>query len=649
MRVGKVILETVLAIAIAAGVSAGSTAMVTALDLPDNSWLPTTAMATLVVFLSAAALAIAAIGQLPRWVHVLTGIIAPAASSAVHQAFVLHGTPHYLNGLGGDQLNRVAYLNRFADSPALADAFYRDLAPFYPAGWFWLGGRLSALTGIPAWEFYKPFAIATMALAGSLAFIAWRRLVGNRLATPLALVTASIGVALAAYEPYSWLFIALLPALAIWAQRLTNPRYLVTVTLYLGLAAISYTLIAAIAALLTTACAAYTMATARAGASGTEATRARRRVLAVGLALLVAAVGSALIALLFWWPYLSSLLRGAPHEASVATDFAPEIAASWPLPMLELSTTGLLSMIGLVWLAATVAHRAQTTVHPKPVPGVTFEREIAVGLSMLTAIGYLWFAASGIRALMQSTLLPFRLTPVITLALVIAGVFGLHAVWRLLVARNRELSARAECRTRQRQLRWIGVAVAAVLAVNMAQHVSAEDTEFADNARAAGGEPEAIVTAIADVSNNTPANELVVLSGIPSLYSFQPYWAFQAPAAAYASPAGTYEARNAAIRQWSTATTGTDLLVNWDADEFAGPDVLVLNRRLADGAAAPDTANPASDADNGVVWVFDEVVNTMPEKSNIMLVPVTFDPRLFANPQQFAVREVGPFVVIGRR
>ena len=39
---------------------------------------------------------------------------------------------------------------------------YFGLPPFYPPGWFWIGGRLAALTGTPAWEMFKPWAIISI-------------------------------------------------------------------------------------------------------------------------------------------------------------------------------------------------------------------------------------------------------------------------------------------------------------------------------------------------------------------------------------------------------------------------------------------------------------------------------------------------------
>lgn len=611
------------------------------IDFQTPSNLPQMAMSTLVVAVAALALWTAGSRRLPEWSRTAAGLLAPAAGTAIHQSFLLYGTSHYLNGIGGDQLNRVAYLGRFASSPALADAFYRDAAPFYPAGWFWIGGRIADLTGVPAWEFYKPFAIFTMALAASFAFLAWRALAGSRIAVPLALATAAVGLALAAYEPYSWLFIALLPAVAVWAQRIAEPRYLAYTGVFLGLAAITYTLIAAIGVVIVTAGAAISFARTPRDGRGT-----RLRVVASWVA---AGVVSALIALLFWTPYLLAVLRGDGHERSVATDFAPEDAAQWPLPML--SDTGLvvLSLAGLVWLAWTVggAFRGRGKVagaassasaagsagsasdphsakHGDVSPATL---RIAFALAIMVLAGYAWFALSGLRAMTGSTLLPFRLTPVITLAFACAGVFALRAAWR-------HARAWGEANDRGPRVAALAFALVAVIVVHAAQSVSEEDAEFSDNARSAPGEPTAVVEAISDVTGGAEPQDLVVLSDDTSLYMFHPYWAFQAPAAAYAAPTGEYEKRNELIEGWSKATDGQKLADALRGGEFPGPDVLVLTPVQGPG---------------GERWKYDEVVNTMPLEGNIRQVPIEFDPKLFADTEMFHVEHAGERVVIGVR
>lgn len=623
-----------LAVAVAgAGVTAAALGAVALIDFPSPSYLARMAMSSLVVLVAGLSLWAAASRGAPGWTRTLAGYLGPAAVTAIHLAFLLYGTRHYLNGVSGDQLNRLAYLGRFASSPALADAFYRDNAPFYPAAWFWVGGRLSSLLGVPAWEFYKPWAIATLAVASALAFVCWRAVVGERIAVPLALVTAAVGIHVAAYEPYSWIFVSVLPVVAVWAQRISHRRVAVALGVYLGLAAITYTLIAGIAAVVVTAAAA--LAFARTPRDG-RGTRLRIAQHWVGIGLL-----SALIALVFWGPYLLSRLRGDVHERSVATDFAPELSVAWPLPMLELGGLAVLSLVGLVWLAWTLADsRHAVPAHAGRLAPEHRAREIAAALAFLALIGYAWFALSGLRAMGASTLLPFRLIPVIWLALACAGVFGLRSLREWTAAWAAEAGG-----ARPRQVAAVGVVLVAVLTVQAAQQSSEEDLTFADTARSAPGRPDDLVAAVSDVTNGAEPDDVVVLSDDPTLYTFEPYWAFQAPAAAYASPTGRFEARNEAIAGWAGAADSRALHDAMRSGEFGAPDVLVLT---AAPAPAPPADAPASPiAPPAETWSYSEVHNTMPLAGNIEKRPVDFDPALFSDPGAFRVERVGNLVVIG--
>ena len=241
--------------------------------------------------------------------------------------------------------------------------------------------------------------------------------------------------------------------------------------------------------------------------------------------------------------------------------------------------------------------------------------------------GYAWFALSGLRAITGSTLLPFRLTPVITLAFACAGVFALREAWR-------HARAWGRANVRGPQVAALAFALGAVIVVHAAQSVSEEDAEFSDKARSAPGEPTAVVEAISDVTGGAEPQDLVVLSDDTSLYMFHPYWAFQAPAAAYAAPTGEFEKRNELIGRWSQATDGRQLADALRGSEFPGPDVLVLT---------------PVDGPEGEMWKYDEVVNTMPLEGNIRQVPIEFDPEVFSDASLFDVEYAGGRVIIGVR
>ncbi|MFL0579984.1 arabinofuranosyltransferase [Dietzia sp. 179-F 9C3 NHS] len=653
--------ELLAALVVATLVGGLTLAAVDRLSFAQPSWLPRAFGATLAAgFVALAGWLLLRRGRDGRgtderglW---LLGTAGPAFLAAGHLGLVLHGTPHYLFGLGGDQLNRVAYVTRFADSPALDDVFYADAAPFYPPQWFWVGGRLAALAGVDGWEFYKPYAIVTMAIAGAIAFVAWRWLVPARIAALLGLATSVVGVHTNAYEPYSWILICLLPqvvvATLLLCGRVRSGRdgapgegvgadpgptwpLVVTISVYLGWAALGYTLIAGFAALV-------------AGLVVVGAAWLSRADRGVAVALLahlaaVAAISAAL-ALVFWHRFLLAVLGGAGTEPSVAYDFAPESATRWPLPMFEPSATGVLSLLGLVWILATVwprgagrvagwgaesvRHRvgpAGTVRDDDEVASLPADRALVIAraLAVLVAASFGWFVLSGLRAVTGSTLLPFRMIPVVGLALALAGVLGGLALARWAVATTPRPS--------RGRVRAVAVVLAGLAAVQSVQHVSEEDAQFAAVARAQSPVPHGVLGAIDAMTPGRGPSDLVVVTADHTLYAYRPYFTFQAPAQAYAAPTGRYEERLDQLRRWAAAAGPAELTAALDSGPFRAPDVFVLDR-----------------ADGG--WLtLPVLVNVMPLEHNNETEQIRFAPRQFADPTLFDVREVGSRVVIVRR
>lgn len=679
--------------------------VIRALPFVDPSWLPvafgTTLTVAFVVLAGWLLLRRDANGKTTsnRALWIL-GTAGPAFLASSHLGLLLHGTPHYLFGLGGDQANRVAYVTRFASSPALNDAFYADAAPFYPPQWFWVGGQLARLAGIDGWLFYKPYAILTMAIAGAIAFVAWRWLVPIRLAVLFGLVTAVIGGHTNAYEPYSWILICVLPQIVVAthlmcarvlanrraAQRLdagSNGRHdkrtdarsvaartaepawplVVAIGVYLGWAALGYTLIAGFAALVV----------GLVVVIHTWRARADRGVAAALMTRLGAmAAISAALALLFWHRYLFAVLGGAKTDPSVANDFAPETGARLPLPMLEATAAGVLCLIGLAWIVMTLwpdgveqvgAHRkvndgndddeVHSPLRALPLPDTL--RLLAQSLALLVVTVYVWFLLSGLRALMGSTLLPFRMIPVLTLALALAGVVGALGIARWAVIASPARS--------HGKVVAVAVLVAALSAIQMAQHVTEEDTEFAAAARNTPPMPADIIGALDQMTEGRDPDELVLLTADPSLYSYRPYFTFQAPAQAYASPAGRYTERLDEIRQWAATDSPAQLEEALDSGPFRAPDALVLNREgvepepAAPEPGAPEPGAPEIEGTEPAAplpasperWIFPAVINEMPLKHNNSREEIVFRPEQFADPALFEVREVGTRVVIVRR
>src|SRR5699024_290726 len=178
-----------------------------------------------------------------------------------------------------------------------------------------------------------------------------RWLLPTRLAVLFGLVTAMVGVHTNAYEPYSWILICLFPQVVV-ATYLLSARLaaadsaptwpqVVTIGVYLGTAALGYTLIAGFAALVVGAVVLLHVWWHRSEGPAVRALLGRLAAMA-GI--------SAALALLCWHRDLLALLGGAQTESSVANDFAPESGAELPLPMFEMSVTGVLCLVGPVWV-----------------------------------------------------------------------------------------------------------------------------------------------------------------------------------------------------------------------------------------------------------------------------------------------------------
>ena len=94
---------------------------------------------------------------------------------------------------------------------------YSGLPPFYPPGWFWIGGRLAALTGTPAWEMFKPWAIISITVAVVLAFVLWARMIRFEYALIVTTATAAATLAYSPAEPYAAIITVLLPPVFVLA------------------------------------------------------------------------------------------------------------------------------------------------------------------------------------------------------------------------------------------------------------------------------------------------------------------------------------------------------------------------------------------------------------------------------------------------
>ncbi|MFT4200430.1 arabinofuranosyltransferase [Gordonia sp. (in: high G+C Gram-positive bacteria)] len=546
----------------------------------------------------------------------------------------LAATKLYLFGLSVDQQFRVEYLTRLTSSARPADMTYDGLPPFYPGGWFWLGGRYANLTGAPGWEAYKPWAIISIAAAAALAVILWNRMIGADRGIAVSLAVTLAVLAYAAPEPYAAVLIllgvALLPTILgalrgpagtpVDALSLSSTRWIAVVGAgaFLGLCATFYTLYAGLFAL-TAALLALWLVVVGWRSSGnksvaTDTVRTvRRRMIGVYVARLATmGVIAGAVALLAWGPYLLARAKNRPASGGTYEHYLPESGAQLPFPMLRVSAFALLALVGLVW----VVWRFR-------------ERTLALALGTAVIAVYLISLLSMALTATGTTLLAFRLEPVLVAILAAAGVLGLGQIASWLVQRGGDI-------------RFLIGAVLTVAAIAVAQHVPSMlsgdiDIAYTDtdgtgqraDLRPAGA--QAYYPKIHELIGRQTGRadtDTVVLTADFDFLSIYPYWGFQGLTSHYANPLAEFDKRAATIEKWAKSTTAAETVTALHASPWRAPDAFLF-RHSADGYALKLARD------------------VYPNDPNVKRYTVTFDRAAFAGPE-FTVTEVGPFVLVVR-
>ncbi len=515
----------------------------------------------------------------------------------------LGATKLYLFGISVDQQFRTEYLTRFADNPALRDMTYADLPPFYPPGWFWLGGRAAELAGMPGWEMYKPWAITSIAVAVVLAFALWTALIRFEYALIVTLTTTAVALAYASPEPYAAIITVLLPPVLVLAWSGLRARSgggwaaVVGVGIFLGVTATFYTLLLGLAALTVTVMAAVLAIS--------------RRSLAPVLRLAAAAVIAVAIALITWLPFVLRALRDPMSDTGSAQHYLPADGAVLTFPMLQFSLLGALCMLGTLWLIV----RARSSV-----------RAGALAIGVLTI--YLWSLLSMLTTLAGTTLLSFRLQPTLTTLLAAAGAFGFIEVTLAAAARwNRAV---------------IPVAAVIGLAGGMAFSQDIPDVLRPDLAvaytdtdgdgqrgdlRPPGSEKYyAEIDEAIRAATGKPRDETVVLTADYSFLAYYPYLGFQGLTSHYANPLAQFDQRAAAIEQWADLESAEEFAATLDALPWRAPEVFLMRR----GAGDAYTLRLAEDV--------------YPNQPNVRRYTVELGSALFDEPY-FDVQTFGPFVL----
>nr|CRL70888.1 hypothetical protein CPGR_01765 [Mycolicibacterium malmesburyense] len=543
-----------------------------------------------------------------------------SAFAVVTLAMPLGATKLYLYGISVDQQFRTEYLTRLADSAALRDMTYMGLPPFYPPGWFWIGGRLAALTGTPAWEMFKPWAIISITAAVAVAFVLWAAMIRFEYALVVTTATTAAALSYSPAEPYAAIICVLLPPVFVlaWSGLRAGARpavdgkvrrggwaAIVGTGLFLGGAALSYTLLFAYAA--------FTLAI-----MGVLLAVARRSIDPL-LRLAVIAVISGAIALIGWAPYLLAAISGEPADSGTAQHYLPTDGAQLEFPMLHFTLLGALCMLGTLWLVWQA--RSST-------------RAGALAIAVLAV--YAWSLLSMLTTLAGTTLLSFRLNPTLTVLLTAAGAFGFIEVTRAVAARVRPENTR--------RVVAAAAALGAIGAVTYSQDipdvlrsdivVAYTDTDgYGQRAdrRPPGAERyyREIDAKITEVTGR-PRDETVVLTADYSFLSYYPYYGFQGLTSHYANPLAQFEKRAEAIEGWATLTDADQFIEALDSLPWDPPTVFLMRR----GADDTYTLRLASDV--------------YPNQPNVRRYHVALDEALFDDPR-FEVSSIGPFVLAIRK
>nr|WP_324198848.1 galactan 5-O-arabinofuranosyltransferase [Nocardia amamiensis] len=641
--------EAALAAVVAAVVAAAGLVAFSMVQWPAfNSSNVTRALTTVGQVVAAVLLAVAiALLRLRKWPWAarLLSWVGLSTFVTVTLGMPLAATKLYLFGVSVDQEFRTEFLTRLTDSAALRDMTYADLPSFYPAGWFWIGGRVANLLGMDAWEVFKPYAIGFLAVAAVVALVLWSKLIRADWAVGVAAASTAVTVAYAAPEAYSAVIVVLLPPALVlaWgalyrpledvrsgstpedaAQRTAGGWGAVVGTgLFLGWAATFYTLyflvaafavglmglLAAVLAVREQRAADHPRRTRDAAGTGRPWRAAAPPLVRLGVIGAIAGV----VALVVWAPYLAKALRSTTASSGTALHYLPEAGSELPLPMFDFSLLGALCLIGTAWLVlrAASSRRAQA---------------LGIGVAAI----YLWALLSMAATAAGTTLLSFRLEPVLLVLLAVAGAFGFVEGARAIYQALNEPA----------RFRLVAIIVATVGALAFTQdipHVLAPEITTAytdtdgDGRRADQRAPSAVsfyrdVDAALTAQTGRPRSDTVVLTADTSFLSFYPYFGFQALTSHYANPLADFAGRAASIERWSKLKTPLELHDALATSPWRAPDAFLFRR-------------------SGDTYTLRLAKDVYPNDPNVARYTVSFPKELFADPG-FTTTDIGPFTLV---
>ncbi len=561
----------------------------------------------------------------PRWRALLTYIVSylsPALLVIAAVGIPLSATRLWLDGIQVDQVFRTQFLTRTTEQGGYADMNYLDMPTFYPLGWFWLGGRLAALLGIPGWEVFQPWALISIGVAGAILVPIWQHLCGSLpAATGIALTTTGVALTLGANEPYSCVIAMGVPAAAVMTKRALAGSWSATagVAIYLGVSATFYTLF--------TGGVAITVVTLLAVLTAIIEHRWRPII-----RLIIIGVISLAIAAIAWAPYVLAALRARDTLESAAQHYLPQEGTQIPVPFLAPTAIGVLCLVGLIFLVLRISD-----------PDVRSLAVAAVGI-------YAWILASMVLTLAGTTLLGFRFEVIVVLIFATAGILGLvearligvHLLWprRFDVPTNRAIT-------------WVFLVVLLLGGIHYAQQIPNEnqsaidhaysDTdgygERADRYQSDTGRYYQEMNGIIQAQGYEP-NRTVVMTDEKLFMAYYPYHGFNAFTAHYANPLGDFSARNDQMEAWAKESweqTPEQFRESLDAAKWQAPDAIIFRGTIAE---------PGEQEQESKGYKIHLAEDIFPNQPNVRYRAIFFNPEVFE--EGWDVHEVGPFVVATR-
>lgn len=598
--------------------------------------------------------------QIPMWRRVLTyaaAYLSPAALVVSSTAIPLAATRLYLDGVQVDQGFRTQFLSRMATTWKPVDMAYADIPTYYPVGWFWGGGRLAQLLGIPGWEVFQPWALVSIAAAACLLVPVWQRLTGSLvLGTSIALIEIAVVLVTTPEEPYAAIVALGAPAATVLAGRAMRGSLhaMLAVAIFLGASASMYTLFTGAIALSVVVIAFVVAFERPAGSERAERGERKGFHFAPIVRLVIVGLSSMLIAAIAWGPYFLAILRGAPHSGATAMHYLPAEGTEVPVPFLAASVIGALSLIGLIYLVVRIREADV--------------RAMAVGLIVF----YAWILGSMLVTLSGRTLLGFRLDVLVVLQLSVAGALGIGWLRRDGIQRWYPHTLSTEM---SRSLTLALTVVLALAGLHYVQDIPRKNQysidlaysgtdgfgERADRFSADAGKYHAAIDEFIQSHGHVPT-ETVVLCDEANFMVYHPYLAFQAFTSHYANPLGEFGQRNEQLEQWAQDSWGPldtpeKLTAAFEDAPWRAPQAFVLRGNAYDTKAG---------------WKFHVAEDIYPSDPNVRFRGLYFNPAAFMGDTQpsaaekpklsdedisahvvksdglWNVAQVGPFVVVVR-